>query len=122
MSYSAGEAVYRQDHEARSYSDELDTAAQSFVTETIGDSKVVVFGRQWCKSSRLVKRFFDALDVEYTAIDLDTAAFQQQGFGERVRQALTEQYQLDVLPLIFIGGEPMGGCDALFQEARRSVA
>jgi cysteine synthase len=59
------------------------------------------------------------MGVAYRSVDLDAAAFAADGWGGKVRAALTARTGMATIPQIFIGGELIGGCTEIF-EANRS--
>ncbi len=94
----------------------LDREAEAFVDQTLTDNKVVMFSLEWCEFCWSVRHLLDALDIEFTSIDLDSVAFQEGEFGSKVRAVLNQRLNVSTIPQIFIGGEHIGGCTELFDE------
>jgi cysteine synthase A len=97
--------------------------AVRFVEEAIADREqpVVMFALEWCEFCWSVRKLFARLGLPYRSVDLDAAAFAADGWGGKVRAALTARTGMATIPQIFVGGELIGGCSELF-EAHRSGA
>jgi cysteine synthase len=101
----------------------VDAQAAAFVEAAIGDAEqpVVMFALEWCEFCWSVRKLFARLKVPYRSVDLDAAAFAANGWGGKVRSALTARTGIVTIPQIFIGGELVGGCSEVFA-ANRSGA
>jgi cysteine synthase len=101
----------------------VDAAAAAFVEAAIGDAgqPVVMFALEWCEFCWSVRKLFMKLAVPYRSVDLDAAAFAAEGWGGKVRAALTARTGIATIPQVFVGGELVGGCSEVF-EAHRSGA
>jgi cysteine synthase A len=78
---------------------------------------VVMFALEWCEFCWSVRKLFRRYGIPYRSIDLDSAAYQQNDRGGALRAALREHTGSNTLPQIFIGGEFVGGCSEVFDEA-----
>jgi cysteine synthase len=94
----------------------VDAQAADFVEEVIGDvaQPIVMFALEWCEFCWSVRKLFMKLGVPYRSVDLDAAAFAADGWGGKVRSALTARTGMATIPQIFIGGELVGGCSEIF--------
>ncbi|HUF81541.1 MAG TPA: pyridoxal-phosphate dependent enzyme [Burkholderiales bacterium] len=94
----------------------VDAQAAGFVEDVIGEAAqpVVMFALEWCEFCWSVRKLFTKLGVPYRSVDLDAAAFAADGWGGKVRSALTARTGMVTIPQIFIGGELLGGCSELF--------
>jgi cysteine synthase A len=91
-----------------------DAEAVAFVDKALADNKVALFALEWCEFCWSVRKFFDKLGLAYRSIDLDSAAYQKDDWGGRIRAALREKTGCITIPQIFVGGEFVGGCSELF--------
>lgn len=90
--------------------------AKRFLDQVI-DSKeepVVVFSLEWCEFCWSVGKLFDRLGIGYRSIDMDSAAYQENGWGGEVRAALDHRTGVPTAPQVFIGGVHVGGCTDTF--------
>jgi cysteine synthase A len=91
-----------------------DKEANSFVDAIIRDKPVVMFALEWCEFSWSVRKLFAQLGIAYQSVDLDSAAFQRQDIGVKIRATLKDRVGAPTIPQIFIGGKHVGGCTELF--------
>lgn len=92
---------------------EVDLDARRFVDEAIDSPKepVVMFALEWCEFCWSLRKLFNRLGLDFRAIDLDSAAYQKDDRGIRVRQALNARTGWTTIPQVFVGGEFVGGCN-----------
>ncbi|UCF66186.1 MAG: O-acetylserine lyase, partial [Acidobacteriota bacterium] len=90
--------------------------AQAFVAEAIADPDhpVVMFALEWCEFCWSVRKLFAACGIPYRSIDLDSAAYQKDDWGGKIRAALQSRTSSRTVPQVFIGGEFVGGCTEVF--------
>ncbi len=93
----------------------LDAEAQRFVDATVAAKPVVMFALQWCEFCWSVRKFFDAIGVPYTSVDLDSVEYQRGERGAKIRAVLAQRTGEPTIPQIFIDGQLIGGCNALFE-------
>ena len=74
-----------------------------------------MFALEWCEFCWSMRKLFGKLGISYRSVDLDAAAFAADGWGGKVRAALTARTGMATIPQIFIGGELVGGCSDLFE-------
>jgi cysteine synthase len=93
------------------------TEAAAFVEAALNDpdQPVVMFALEWCEFCWSVRRMFAALKIPYRSVDLDSAAYQQDDRGGAIRAALLARTGVATIPLIFVGGEIVGGCTEIFE-------
>jgi cysteine synthase len=78
------------------------------------EEPVVLFALEWCEFCWSVRKLFQALEVPYRSIDLDSAAYQQDNRGGEIRAALRDRVQAPTIPQVFVGGVHLGGCTETF--------
>jgi cysteine synthase A len=100
----------------------LDADAVRFVDETIATKPVVMFALEWCEFCWAVRKFFAALGVPYESVDLDSVAYQRGDRGAKIRAVLAERTGEVTIPQIYIHGERVGGCNALFEAYANGMA
>jgi cysteine synthase A len=96
----------------------LDQQAERFVDDIVREQGVVMFALQWCEFCWSVRKLFAALAIPYTAVDLDSVAYQQHQRGGNIRQVLTQRLGVPTIPQIYIGGVSLGGAAELFEALR----
>ena len=91
--------------------------AEAFVRETVSDTEnpVVLFALEWCEFCWAIRKLFAELDIPYTAVDLDSVAYQEDDWGGQIRAALNARIGSNTIPQIFIGGEHLGGATDTFE-------
>jgi cysteine synthase len=99
----------------------LDASAQTFVAETVASNPVVMFALKWCEFSWSVRKFFDAIRIPYVSVDLDSVEYQRGDRGAKIRAVLAAQTGEATIPQIFIDGQHVGGCNALFESYARGA-
>ncbi len=86
--------------------------AHAFVTEAIADPehKVVMFAYEYCEFCWSLRKMFDACEIPYHPIELDSPEYQKDDWGSRIREALRARTEFGTVPQLFVGGEFVGGC------------
>jgi cysteine synthase A len=92
----------------------LDPEASRFVSEKVATEPVVMFALEWCEFCWSARKLFSELGIEYSSIDLDSVAYQQDDRGGKIRAVLAEWTGAVTIPQIFVGGKHVGGCTELF--------
>ncbi|TNE39065.1 MAG: cysteine synthase A [Sphingomonadales bacterium] len=87
----------------------LDPKAQAFVEEQITKTPVAFFALEWCEFCWAVRKLLTAMDVEFTTVDLDSVAYQNDGWGGKIRAVLKDRLGTPTIPQIFVAGEHIGG-------------
>jgi cysteine synthase A len=100
----------------------VDADSQRFVAEIIATKPVVMFALQWCEFCWAVRKFFDAIGVPFVSVDLDSVEYQQGDRGAKIRAVLAQQTGEVTIPQIFINGQLVGGCNALFEAYANGAA
>jgi cysteine synthase A len=90
--------------------------AKAFVEKTVTDAEqpVVMFALEWCEFCWSVRKLFQALDIPYRSVDLDSAEYQTDNWGGQIRVVLNDRLGVPTIPQIFVGGEHIGGCTETF--------
>lgn len=90
--------------------------ALDYVQNAIGDpgQPVVMFALEWCEFCWSVRKLFKAAGIAFRSIDLDSAAFQEDNLGGRIRVALREITHAQTIPQIYVAGRHIGGATDLF--------
>ncbi|MDN3554839.1 pyridoxal-phosphate dependent enzyme [Halomonas maura] len=96
----------------------LDPEARRQVDATLADPRapVIMFALEWCEFCWSVRKVFDRYRIPYRTLSLDAVTYQADGRGGKMRAVLKDKTGWNTLPLIFIGGEFIGGCTDLFDE------
>jgi cysteine synthase A len=91
-------------------------SAGDFIADMLADKSqpVVVFALEWCEFCWSVRKFFARVGIDYTAIELDSVAYQENDRGRKIRESLNAQTGMKTIPQIFIGGQFVGGCTDIF--------
>jgi cysteine synthase A len=100
----------------------VDADAQRFVAEIVATRPVVMFALQWCEFCWAVRKFFDAIGVPYVSVDLDSVEYQRGDRGAKIRAVLAQQTGEVTIPQIFVDGQLVGGCNALFEAYAKGTA
>jgi len=95
----------------------LDTDAESFVNEVVGDrdNPVVLFALEWCEFCWSLRKLLAKLEVPYRSVDLDSVAFQEGGLGGKIRAVLNARINTNTIPQLFVAGEHIGGATDTFE-------
>lgn len=67
-----------------------------------------IIGADWCPYCMKVKDYFDGRKIEYEWVDSETPE------GAKVREAEAKKYNHNTIPIVFVGGRFVGGCDNFF--------
>jgi cysteine synthase A len=94
----------------------IEEGAVAYIDAALSDREqpVVLFALEWCEFCWSARKLFQAVDLPYRSIDLDSRAMQESGLGGKVRAALEARTGMKTIPQIFVGGELIGGCTELF--------
>jgi cysteine synthase A len=94
----------------------LDKAAKLLVNQflTNNDQPVVMFALEWCEFCWSVRKMFKKLGIDYVSVDIDSAKYQKNNMGGKIRQVIRDKTTWNTFPQIFIGGEFVGGCTDVF--------
>ncbi len=87
-----------------------DAIAASELEAILRSQPVVMFAYEWCEFCNSVRKLFAEYGIAYTSIDLDSLAYQHDDRGIKIHEALKRRTGSISLPLIFIGGNYVGGC------------
>jgi cysteine synthase A len=95
---------------------EASEETRGFVEEGVTDAAqpVVMFAMEWCEFCWSVRKMFARAKIPYRSVDLDSVEFQEGNRGGMIRAALKERTGWVTIPLIFIGGEFLGGATDAF--------
>jgi cysteine synthase A len=90
--------------------------AMAYVENAIADpaQPVVLFALEWCEFCWSVRKLFNAAGIAFHSVDLDSAAFQEDNLGGRIRVALRRITHAQTIPQIFVAGQHVGGATDLF--------
>uniref|UniRef100_F7EXP9 Glutaredoxin-2, mitochondrial n=1 Tax=Ornithorhynchus anatinus TaxID=9258 RepID=F7EXP9_ORNAN len=72
--------------------------------ETVSDNCVVIFSKTSCSYCDMAKRLFRDMNVNYTAVELDT-----HEYGSQFQDALHRMTGAGTVPRIFVNGAFVGG-------------
>jgi cysteine synthase A len=90
----------------------LSPEAEAFVSQVTADADqpVVMFALEWCEFCWSVRKLFKAFDIPYRSVDLDSADYQKDDLGGRIRKVLRHRTGSPTIPQIFVGNCHIGGC------------
>lgn len=91
-----------------------DDDALAEVRQTADENPVVMYVLEWCEFCWSVRKMFEEAEIPYTAIELDSVAYQKGNHGGRLRSALKEMCGTHTIPQVFVGGEHIGGATETF--------
>jgi glutaredoxin 3 len=69
-----------------------------------------IIGAEWCPYCVKVKKYFDSKKVSYEWVDADTSE------GEKIRNAESAKLNFKTIPMVYINGNFIGGCDNFFEK------
>ena len=97
---------------------EPDVAA--FVDALLADASqpLVLFALEWCEFCWSLRKLFAQLGVPYRSVDLDSADYQQDDRGGKIRAVLAARTGQRTIPQVFVGGTWIGGCSETFALAK----
>ena len=100
--------------------DVLDEAATNEVDALLrdADQPVVMFAFEWCDFCGSVRKVFAEYGIAYTAIDLDSVAYQEDDRGGKIFEVLKRRTGSVTLPQIFVGGDYEGGGTDVFDSLK----
>jgi cysteine synthase A len=100
--------------------DALDEAASREVDTLLRnpDQPVVMFAYEWCEFCNAARKVFAKYGIAYTAINLDSVAYQPGDRGDKLYEVLKRRTGSLTLPQIFIGGDFEGGCIDVFDSLK----
>lgn len=95
----------------------VDPQARQLFQDILNDPArpVVLFALQWCEFAWSVRKLFNALQIPFRSVDLDSVEYQRDDLGAKLRSALTARCRRDTIPQVFIGGQHLGGCREVFE-------
>ncbi|MGQ0383935.1 MAG: glutaredoxin domain-containing protein, partial [Gammaproteobacteria bacterium] len=76
---------------------------------------IAFFALQWCEFCWSVRRLLTAAGVTFESVDLDSAAYQKDDLGGRIRAALAQRLDTPTIPQFFVGGEHVGGATEVME-------
>lgn len=95
-----------------------DKESREFVEKVLKENKVVIFAFEWCEFCWAAKNMFKKCELPFKAIDIDSAKYQENDMGNRIRAAINEKTGCKTIPQIFVGGVFIGGCTETFDAYR----
>ena len=84
-------------------------AATEFVEGFVREHKVAIFSLEYCEFCWTIFRFFDAIGVPYSKVNIDAFEYAEGNMGNAYRAALQERTDCKTFPQFFIDGEYHGG-------------
>ena len=78
------------------------------------DQPVVMFALEWCEFCWSVRKLFKEFDIPYRSVDLDSADYQKDDLGGKIRKVLRHRTGSPTIPQIFVGNRHIGGCTETF--------
>ncbi|MEE8258081.1 MAG: pyridoxal-phosphate dependent enzyme [Sphingomonadales bacterium] len=90
--------------------------AKEFVAGLLADSDnpVAMVALEYCEFCWAVRKMLKAYEIPYVSVDIDSAKYQEGGWGQDIRMAVRETTGTNTFPQIFIGGDFVGGSGDLF--------
>ncbi len=94
----------------------LDEAAIREVEALLDDPEqpIVMFALEWCEFCWSVRKMLAKYEIPYRSVDIDSVAYKENDRGGKIRQVLKTRTGWQTIPLIFVGGELVGGCTDVF--------
>lgn len=99
---------------------EATDSAREYVAQVVSSEEqpVVMFALEWCEFCWSLRKLFARCGIAYRSVDLDSVAFQKDGWGSDIRAALSEKTGCVTIPQVFVGGKFIGGCSETFDSYR----
>lgn len=91
-----------------------DAEALAEVRAEAAEHPVLMYVMEWCEFCWSVRKMFEAAGIPYTAVEVDSVAYQKDNHGGRIRSALLEICGTHTIPQVFVGGEHIGGATETF--------
>ena len=91
-----------------------DSEALAEVRQMAETTPVLMYVLEWCEFCWSVRKMFEEAGIPYTAIEVDSVAYQKDNHGTRLRSALLEICGTHTIPQVFVGGEHIGGATETF--------
>jgi len=100
---------------------EIGAEVERLIDDLLHDPEhaVIVFALEWCEFSWSTQRMLRRCGIPFKSINLDAAELQENDRGARLRAALHRRTSFSTIPQVFVGGERVGGCTALFDAYRQ---
>ena len=111
----------KDDEEEEQQSDtEAPADALEFLDQVTNDAEnpVVLFALEWCEFCWSVRKMFAEYEIPYTAIDLDSVAYQENNKGGEIRKAIEQRTGLKTIPQVYVGGKHLGGASETFDACK----
>ncbi|MEM9973317.1 MAG: cysteine synthase A [Pseudomonadota bacterium] len=91
-----------------------DAEALAEVRDAAAENPVLMYVLEWCEFCWSVRKMFEDAGIPYTAVALDSVAYQKDNHGMRLRSALLEICGTHTIPQVFVGGKHIGGATETF--------
>ena len=98
---------------------DVDSEATRYIDDLVDNGPVVMFALEWCEFCWSLRKLFDALDVSYKSVDIDSVEYQKNGRGVKIREALGKRIGSPTIPQVFVAGEHVGGCTEVIENFQR---
>lgn len=82
------------------------------IEELVAQNDVVIFSKTTCPFCKKVKGLFQKLEINFTAVELDTMSPAEGALWQDQLKHLTNQR---TVPNVFVKGQHIGGCDDTFK-------
>jgi len=67
-----------------------------------------IIGAEYCPYCLKVKNYFEGKNIPFEWVDTETPE------GSTIRQAESQKYNHNTIPMVFVDDKFVGGCDAFF--------
>jgi len=88
---------------------EVTEEALNFVKTTNSQNKVVVWSLEYCEFCWTIFKFFKAIDLPYTVINIDAFQYAKDNQGNKYRSAVSSLTGCNTFPQFFVDGTYHGG-------------
>ncbi len=76
---------------------------------------IVIFSLEWCEFCWSAVKLFQALEVDYRTVHIDSRECRQYGTTQEIQRALAACTSSSTIPQIYVAGEHLGGCTQTFK-------
>ena len=107
----------------RSNCDTFQNTAVNFIIKSVTENQIVIFSKTRCRYCVIAKKILDSMSLKYFVVELDVSDVvlnymmiidgQVIENGGYIGQEISRMTGMNTIPIIFVNGKLVGGCDSL---------